>query len=133
MGGKQYKIHLDGYNQLEYITGKSDTSARKKFAYFNDDAQMVGYRFKDWKVVIREQSAVGGFKVSSDLFITYRIAKLFNLRMDPYERADLASDQYYDWLVKNDFVIAQVVFHGIEFLKSFIKYPPSQLPATYLA
>ncbi len=92
---------------------------------------MVGYRYKDWKVVIREQSAAGGFKVWSDPFITYRIAKLFNLRMDPYERADLVSDQYYDWLVRNDFVIAQVVFHGIEFLETFIKYPPSQLPATF--
>lgn len=131
VGGKEYKIHLDGYNQLDYITGKSDTSARKEFAYFNDDAQMVGYRYKDWKVVIREQSAAGGFKVWSDPFITYRIAKLFNLRMDPYERADLVSDQYYDWLVKNDFVIAEVVFHGIEFLQTFIPYPPSQLPATF--
>ncbi len=131
VGGRQYKIHLDGYNQLDFLTGKSDTSARKEFAYFNDDAQLVAYRYKDWKAVIREQSAAGGFKVWSDPFITYRVAKLFNLRMDPYERADLVSDQYYDWLVKNDFIIAQVVFHSIEFLQTFIAYPPSQLPATF--
>jgi arylsulfatase A-like enzyme len=131
ISGKQYKLHLDGFNQLDYLTGKVDTSARREFAYFNDDAQLVAYRYKDWKVVIREQSAAGGFKVWSDPFITYRVARLFNLRMDPYERADLVSDQYFDWLVKNDFVIAQVVFHGIEFLQTFIPYPPSQLPATF--
>jgi len=130
IGGKQSRLHLDGYNQLDFITGKAK-SARTEFAYFNDDAQMVAYRYKDWKVVIREQSAPYGFKVWSDPFITYRIAKLFNLRMDPYERADLVSDQYYDWLVNNDFIIAQVVFHAIEFLETFVKYPPSQLPASF--
>lgn len=131
IGSKQAKLHLDGFNQLSFLTGKTNKSARIEFAYFNDDAELVCYRYKDWKVVIREQSAPYGFKVWSDPFITYRIAKLFNLRQDPYERADLVSDQYYDWLVKNDFVIAQVVFHSIEFLETFVNYPPSQLPASF--
>jgi arylsulfatase A-like enzyme len=131
VGGKSYKVHLDGYNQLDLLTGKSTKSARNEFAYFNDDAQLVAYRIGNWKVVIREQSAAGGFKVWSDPFITYRVAKIFNLRMDPYERADLVSDQYYDWMVKNIYLVGQASFHAIAFLETFKEYPPSQLPASF--
>jgi len=131
VSGKQFKVHLDGYNQLDYLTGKTDKSARTEFAYFNDDAQLVGYRYKDWKCVFQEQTAPGGFGVWYEPFIQYRIPKLFNLRMDPYERADLVSDQYDDWLVKNDYVISEVMYHAIGFLQTFKEYPPSQLPASF--
>ena len=131
IGGKTFKVHLDGYNQLDFITGKSPKSARNEFPYFNDDAQLVGYRYGNWKTVFREQPAPGGFEVWSEPFIQYRIPKLFNLRMDPYERADVVSDQYYDWLVKNDYLISQVMYHAIAFLETFKNYPPSQLPASF--
>ncbi|KAG4078447.1 hypothetical protein HA402_000422 [Bradysia odoriphaga] len=131
IGGKQFKVHLDGYNQLDFLTGKSPKSARKEFAYFNDDARLVGYRFNNWKAVFLEQPAPGGFAVWVDPFIQYRIPKLFNLRMDPYERADIVSDQYNDWLVKNDYLIAQVMTYAISFLETFKAYPPSQLPASF--
>jgi len=131
INGKQFKVHLDGYNQLDFLTGKTDKSARNEFPYFNDDAQMVGFRYGNWKAVFREQSAAGGFKVWSDPFIDYRIPKLFNLRMDPYERADLVSDQYYDWFVKNDFLMNVVMIPAIGFLETFNAYPPSQLPASF--
>ncbi|RAJ06774.1 arylsulfatase [Chitinophaga skermanii] len=131
VGGKSYKVHLDGYNQLDFITGKTDKSFRKEFIYINDDAQLVAIRYGDWKVVFREQSAPAGFNVWKDPFITYRVPKLFNLRMDPMERADQASDMYYAWLVDNDYLIGQGSFHAIEFLETFRNYPPSQLPASF--
>lgn len=131
VGGKTFKVHLDGYNQLDFITGKTDKSFRDEFIYFNDDAQLVAIRYKNWKTVFRQQSAAAGFDVWKDPFILYRVPKLFNLRMDPYERADLSSDQYYAWLVDNDFIIGQGSFHAIEFLETFKDYPPSQLPASF--
>ncbi|WP_281233827.1 sulfatase-like hydrolase/transferase [Flavobacterium gelatinilyticum] len=131
IGSKNFKVHLDGYNQLDFLTGKSAKSARTEFAYFNDDAQMVAFRHQDWKIIIREQPSPGGFSVWRDPFKTYRIPLLFNLRMDPFERANIVSDQYDDWQLKNDFKIGQVTFHAIAFLETFIDYPPSQLPATF--
>jgi arylsulfatase len=131
VSGKNFKVHLDGYNQLDFITGKTQQSARNEFIYFNDDAQIVGIRYKNWKAVFRQQSAAGGFDVWKDPFILYRVPKIFNLRMDPYERADLVSDQYYDWMTKNIYLIGQMGFHAIEFLETFKAYPPSQLPASF--
>lgn len=131
VSGKQFKVHLDGYNQLDFLTGKTQKSARNEFAYFNDDAQLVGFRYGNWKAVFREQPAPGGFPVWYQPFTTYRIPKLFNLRMDPYERADIVSDQYDDWRVKNAYLMGWMGFHAIEFLETFRAYPPSQLPATF--
>ncbi|MEX6686413.1 arylsulfatase [Danxiaibacter flavus] len=131
VGGKTFKVHLDGYNQLDFITGKTDKSARTEFPYFNDDAQLVAFRYQDWKMVVREQPKVGGFEVWSYPFTTYRVPKVFNLRMDPFERADLVSDNYYQWLVDNDYKIGQISTHAVGFLETFIKYPPSQLPASF--
>lgn len=131
VGDKTFKVHLDGYNQLDFLTGKVDTSARTEFPYFNDDAQLVGFRWKNWKAVFREQPAPGGFGVWYRPFTTYRIPKLFNLRMDPYERADIVSDQYDDWRVKNAYLMGEMGFHAINFLQTFLAYPPSQLPASF--
>ncbi|MBV4355927.1 arylsulfatase [Pinibacter aurantiacus] len=131
VGGKTFKVHLDGYNQLDFLTGKTDKSARKEFIYFNDDAQLVAIRWGNYKTVFRQQSAPAGFDVWKDPFILYRVPKLFNLRMDPYERADLTSYVYYQWVVDNDFLVFQGGLHAIEFLQTFIKYPPSQLPASF--
>ncbi|PWT96613.1 MAG: arylsulfatase [Bacteroidetes bacterium] len=131
IGGKSYKLHLDGYNQLDFLTGKSPKSARKEFIYFNDDAQIVGIRYENWKAVFREQPLPGGFEVWAHPFVTYRVPKVFNLRMDPYERADIVSDQYYDWTFKNAYLVGWLGFHAVEFLETFRAYPPSQLPASF--
>lgn len=131
VSGKTFKVHLDGYNQLDFLTGKTTKSARKEFAYFNDDAQLVAFRYENWKAVFREQPAPGGFPVWADPFTTYRVPKVFNLRMDPYERADVVSDQYYDWVFKNAYLVGWLGFHAVEFLETFREYPPSQLPASF--
>ena len=129
--GKSFKVHLDGYNQLDYLTGKAPESAREDFFYFNDDGMLVAMRYQNWKAVFCEQQAPGGFAVWKDPFVCLRVPKLFNLRMDPYERADVVSNQYYDWLVKNDYLPLIASMKAGEFLKTFIEYPPSQRPASF--
>jgi arylsulfatase A-like enzyme len=126
-----FKNHLDGYNQLDYITGRTDKSARKDFYYFDDDGELVATRYDDWKVVFKEQPAPGGFAVWQTPLITWRLPKLFNLRMDPYERADIVSDQYNDWLVRNDYLLVKGQLQGAAFLETFVKYPPSQRVASF--
>ncbi|MNM70630.1 hypothetical protein D3C76_1407050 [compost metagenome] len=131
LGGKNFKVHLDGYNQLDYLTGKANKSARDEFYYFNDDGELVSMRFGDWKLVFCEQRAPGGLQVWSEPFTCLRVPKMFNLRMDPYERADVVSDQYYDWLTKNDYLIFQGTRKAAAFLQTFVDYPPSQRPASF--
>jgi arylsulfatase A-like enzyme len=131
VGDTTFKVHLDGYNQLPFLTGASLHTARHEFYYFNDDGDLVAMRFDDWKIVYEEMRAPGGFAVWQNPFVTLRVPKLFNLRMDPYERADIVSDQYNDWLVKNDFLIAEGTFKSAAFLETFVQYPPSQPPASF--
>jgi arylsulfatase len=131
VSGKTFKVHLDGYNQLPYLTGQQPKSARQEFAYFNDDGVLVAYRLDDWKAVFVEMKYPGGFQVWMEPFTPLRVPKLFHLRMDPYERADIVSDQYFDWLARNDFKVAQITSHAAVFLQTFIEYPPSQEPASF--
>jgi arylsulfatase A-like enzyme len=131
LNGTTFKVHLDGYNQLSYLTGKQARSSRNEFAYFNDDADMVGFRYGDWKAVFREIAAPGGFEVWYEPYIDYRIAKLFNLRMDPYERADIVSDQYDDWRVKNSYLMGYMNTKAGAFIETFGEWPPSQLPGNF--
>jgi arylsulfatase A-like enzyme len=130
-GGPAFKVHLDGYNQLPYLTGQQPKSARNDFHYFNDDGLLVAMRFDDWKVVFCEQRAPGGLAVWQDPFTCLRIPKVFNLRMDPFERADIVSDQYNDWLTKNAYLTGIGTMKGTEFLNTFVAYPPSQKPASF--
>jgi len=131
INGTTYKVHLDGYNQLSYLTGKQGKSARKEFAYFNDDADMVAFRYGDWKAVFREINAPGGFAVWYEPYIDYRIPKIFNLRMDPYERADIVSDQYDDWRLKNVYLVGYMNTKAGAFIETFGEWPPSQLPGNF--
>ncbi len=131
LGGKTFKVHLDGYNQLPYLTGEQPKGSRSEFYYFNDDAKLVGMRFENWKYVFCEMRKPGGFDVWQDPFTCLRVPKIFNLRMDPYERADIVSDQYNDWRTKNVYLTAQAVGKSAAFLETFIEYPPSQKPASF--
>lgn len=131
LGGKSFKVHLDGYNFMPYLTGQTNTGPRQDFYYFNDDGQLVAYRYNDWKIVFCEQRQPGGFQVWSNPFTCLRAPKAFNLRMDPYERADTVSDQYYDWATKNAYLMQYGVYRVIPFLQTFKDYPPSQRPASF--
>ena len=129
--GTTFKAHLDGYNQLPYLTGQQPKGARNEFAYYDDDGVLVGFRYGNWKAVFCEQKRPGGFPVWYEPLDCYRIPKLFNLRMDPYERADVVSDRYDDWRVKNAYLMGWMTFHAADFLDTFIQYPPSQAPASF--
>lgn len=131
LGDKDAKVHLDGYNQLPYLTGQQPKSAREDFYYFNDDGDLVSYRYKNWKIVFSEQRLPGGFSVWANPFTPLRAPKVFNLRMDPYERADIVSDQYYDWTAKNAYLIQYGVYRVAPFLATFKDFPPSQRPASF--
>jgi arylsulfatase len=101
VNGTNFKVHLDGFNQLPYLTGLEDHSARKAFVYFNDDGDLVAMRYENWKVTFEEQRAPGTLRIWAEPFTKLRMPKLFDLRADPYERADITSNTYYDWMISN--------------------------------
>ena len=131
INGQTFKVHLDGFNQLPLLTGQEPAGARNEFAYYNDDGVLVAFRHENWKGVFCEMEKPGGFAVWYTPFTCLRIPKLFNLRMDPMERADIVSDQYDDWRVKNAYLMGWITFHAADFLETFVAYPPSQEPASF--
>ena len=98
-----YKVHLDGYNLVPYLTGQAEKSPRDSFLYFNDDQQLTALRYDNWKLVFMEQRVQGTLRIWSEPFVTLRVPKIFNLRTDPYERADITSNTYYDWMLDHAF------------------------------
>ncbi|MCP4773640.1 MAG: sulfatase-like hydrolase/transferase, partial [Planctomycetaceae bacterium] len=95
--GRDYKVHLDGFNLVPYLTGQKEKGPRESFLYCNDDQQITGLRFDNWKVVFLEQRVQGTLQIWAEPFVNLRVPKIFNLRLDPYERADVTSNTYYDW------------------------------------
>ena len=130
VGDKHFKVHIDGYNALPYITGESDESPREWFFYTNDDGLIVGVRLHDWKVVFYEQRAKA-MEVWSEPFVKLRLPKIFNLRRDPFERADENSNSYWDWVLEHVFVTYPVQALAAEQLQSFAEFPPRQDPASF--
>ena len=128
LGGTTYRVHLDGHNQLPYLTGETDTSPRNFFFYVNDDADLVAVRFDNWKMVFLEQRVTGTLQVWAEPFVELRVPKIFNLRTDPYERADFTSNTYYDFCIRHIFLMAPAVIYVEKFVETFREYPPSQLP-----
>jgi arylsulfatase A-like enzyme len=131
-GAKTFKIHLDGYNQLPYLTGQQPRGARKEFAYFNDDGDLVSLRYENWKFVFEEQRATGTMRIWAEPFTKLRVPKLFDLRSDPYERADVTSNTYYDWFISDGsgpFIASQAIV--APFLATFKEFPPSQRPSSF--
>ena len=88
IGGTTYKVHLDGHNQLPYLTGETDESPRKHFFYVSDDGDLTALRFDNWKFVFLEQRCQGTMRIWAEPYTELRVPKIFNLRTDPYERAD---------------------------------------------
>jgi arylsulfatase len=131
IGGKSFKVHLDGYNQLPYLTGKADKSARNEFFYFNDDSQLVGLRYDNWKFAFQEQEATGTLRVWAQPFTALRLPKVFNLRLDPYERADQTSNTYYDWMLDHAFLLVPAQEAVANFYQTFREFPPSQKSASF--
>ncbi|MCR9200944.1 MAG: arylsulfatase [Planctomycetaceae bacterium] len=129
--GRNYKVHLDGFNFLPYLTGQAEKGPRESFIYCNDDQQLTGLRFDNWKLVFMEQRARGTLQIWSEPFTSLRLPKIFNLRTDPYERADITSNTYYDWLLDHAFLLVPAQDYVGEFLMTFKEFPPRQKAASF--
>ena len=130
-GDKTYRVHIDGYNLLAYLTGKEKKSPRPGFIYFDDDGNLVALRFDNWKVVFMEQRCEGTLRIWAEPFVPLRVPKLYNLRTDPYERADVTSNTYYDWFLDHDFIALAATAIVTQFLDTFKEYPPRQKAASF--
>jgi arylsulfatase A-like enzyme len=129
--GKTFKVHLDCHNQLPYLTGQQEKSARRDFVYFNDDGDLVAFRYENWKLVFEEQRAPGTLLVWAEPFTKLRLAKFYDLHSDPFERADITSNTYWDWLIDHAYVQYGAVAAVAKYLDTYKEYPPSQHPASF--
>ena len=130
LNGRSYKNYIDGYNMLPYLKGEVKESPRHEFWYVNDDGQVVAARYDDWKVVFLENRGEK-FGVWSEPFTELRVPLIFNLRRDPFEKAQHNSNTYYDWLLERAFVIVPIQGKAAQFLKTMKDYPPSQSPGSF--
>ena len=131
VGDTTYKIHLDGYNLRPLLTSEVKASPRKEFFYFDDDSDLVGLRYDNWKIVFAEQRATGTMKIWMEPFVTLRVPQIFNLRTDPYERADITSNTYYDWMIDRAWLVVPAQAYAAQMLQTLVEFPPSQKPASF--
>jgi arylsulfatase len=130
LNGRRYKNYIDGYNQLDYLTGKAKESPRHEFWYVNDDAQVVAARYDAWKVVFLENRGEA-FGVWREPFTELRVPLLFNLRRDPFEKAQHSSNTYNDWFLDRAFVLVPIQALAMQFLMTLKEFPPSQTPGSF--
>ncbi|WP_009961364.1 arylsulfatase [Verrucomicrobium spinosum] len=130
LNGRKYKNYIDGTNLLDYLTGKTKESPRSEFIYVNDDGQVVAIRYDDWKVVFLENRA-HAFEVWREPFTELRVPLLFNLRRDPFEKAQHSANVYNDWFLERAFVCVPLQALAARFLQSMKDYPPSQTPGSF--
>jgi arylsulfatase A-like enzyme len=131
VGDMTYKVHLDGDNLVPYLTGQVAKSPRESFLYINDDQQLVALRYDNWKLVFMEQRAPGTLLIWSNPFTNLRVPKIYNLRTDPYERADVTSNTYYDWLIDHAYLMVPAQAYVGQFLVTFKDYPQRQKAASF--
>jgi arylsulfatase A-like enzyme len=131
VGDMTYKVHPDGYNLVPYLTGQVEKSPRESFLYCNDDQQVVGLRYDNWKLVFMEQRAPGTLLIWTNPFTSLRIPGIYNLRTDPYERASITSNTYYDWLLEHAFLLVPAQEFVGKFLMTFKDYPQRQKASSF--
>jgi arylsulfatase len=129
--GKRFQVHLDGYNFLPHLMGEEQQAPRKEFFYFSDDGDLLALRYDNWKFVFMEQRQPGTLQVWAEPFIPLRLPKLFNLRTDPFERADVTSNTYWDWFLDHAFLFIPAQRYVSEFLQTFQDFPPRQRAASF--
>ncbi|HCH1148911.1 arylsulfatase [Vibrio parahaemolyticus] len=130
-GDKKFKVHLDGYNFLPYLTGKEEKAPREEIFYFSDDGDLTALRYNKWKLVFMEQRAKGTLRIWAEPFTKLRVPKIFNLRMDPYEVADVTSNTYYDWMLDRAYMLVPAQTYVGRFLETFKEFPPRQKAASF--
>ena len=128
--GRDYKVHLDGYNLMPYFKGEVSEGPRKEFFYWTDDGQLANLRFDRWKMVFMEQRA-HGFEVWQEPLVTLRVPKLFDMRGDPFERADHDVEGYNIWRFDRAYLILPAVNYVAQHLATYQEFPPRQKPGTF--
>jgi arylsulfatase len=130
VGGKNFKVHLDGYNLIPYVTGAVKESPRNAIMYFSDDGDVMAVRVGDYKFNLAVQRS-NRMEAWAEPLVKLRVPLIYNLRRDPFERADFNSNTYFDWMVDHIpqmYLMQAVVAAQIE---NFIKFPPRQKPASF--
>ena len=130
IGNTEFNVHLDGYNMLPYFTGQVEEGPRKEMFYFTDDGQLSALRYGQWKVMFTEQRG-HGMEVWQEPYVTLRFPKLFNLRRDPYERADWESGAYETWRFERIYLLTPAAAFVGQFIGTFKEYPPRQKPGSF--
>ena len=131
IGGKQYKVHLDGYNFLSYLTGKEKAGPRKEIFYFSDDGDLIALRHGNWKMHFKVQDQPGTMEIWQREFRDLRLPYLFNLKTDPYEQATITSNEYWNWYIRHVFLLVPAQEVVGNFLATFKEYPPRQKAASF--
>lgn len=130
-GDKTFKVHLDGYNFVPYLKGEVEKSPRLEFFYFSDDGNLMALRYDHWKTVFMEQRVTGTCQIWAEPFVVLRVPKLFNLRTDPYERADITSNTYWDWMFDHIPLVLAAQPVVAKFISTFVEFPPRQKAASF--
>ena len=130
-GGRDYKVHLDGYNFLPFLTGEVEKGPRHEVFYFSDDGDLTALRYDDWKVIFLEHRFPQTLRAWAEPWTELRMPLLFNLRRDPYERANITSNTYYDWFLDRPYLLLPAASYVDKFLATFQEYPPRQKPGSF--
>ncbi len=130
-GERTYRVHIDGFNLLPDLTGDEATCPRPGFVYFSDDGDLLALRYDNWKLTFMEQRMPGTMQIWAEPFVTLRVPKIFNLRTDPFERADVTSNSYWDWFVDHAYIALASQAIITQFLESFREFPPRQKAASF--
>lgn len=130
LNGRPYKNHIDGYNQLDYLSGNVEASPRNEFIYVGDDGSIMSIRVGDWKATYLENRATQ-LQIWREPFIKLRMPLLFNLRRDPFEKAYEYSNTYHDWMIDRAYVLGPMQTVAARFLMTMKEYPPSQKPGDW--
>ncbi len=138
--GISYKVHLDGYDQspfLRNVTGTAGNnngtkSARDKFFYSDDDGLLVAMRQGDYKYVYAEQRSPGTLQVWAEPFTKLRLQKIYNLFQDPFERADITSNTYWDWNLNHIGQVYGAMEEVGKFVETFKEFPPRSFPPSFV-
>jgi arylsulfatase A-like enzyme len=130
--GREYKVHLDGYDLTEHLKDPDKVpSPRKEIFYFSDDGDLTALRYEDWKLIFMEQKSTGTFRVWMEPFVPLRVPLIENLRRDPYERATITSNTYYDWMLDRAYLLVPAQVYVGNFLATFKEYPPRMKAASF--
>lgn len=129
--GRNYKVHIDGFDLNGYLAGEEEASPRNHFFYVTDDGDLCALRYDNWKFVFMEQQLAGTYEVWANPFTVLRAPKLFNLRTDPFERADITSNKYWDWFNEHQYILIPAQAFVAKHLETLREFPPMQTSASF--